>query len=202
MGIPTTVSRSMWVRPIRATLALLLIVPLFSGCSLLFVHGPPSGWQDAQDLEIIALTQPCTSTSKVLPIIDGLIGVTGLLLGTVYWAATDNDLDEELRNLGIALLLGSGGFGYSTYKGNKNINDCRAFNARLIELRGGDAVGQASYEWLDEFSPAPDFGADPPDLPVAIPSLRWFNQLFPAPDFGANAFDPVFRGAISNSPDQ
>ena len=93
---------------IRATVGILLVVPFLSGCGLLFVHGPPSGWQHSQDLEIIALTQPCTNTSKILPIIDGLIGVTGLLLGTVYWAATDNDFDEYFRNLGIALLLGSG----------------------------------------------------------------------------------------------
>jgi hypothetical protein len=89
--------------------------------------------------------------------------------------------------------------------GNGKVNQCRAFNARLVESRRGNAFGQATYNWLDEFSPAPDFGADPPDLPVSIPSLSWFDQLFPvfpAPDFGANAFDPVFRGAISNSPDQ
>ena len=36
------------------------------------MHGLPSGWQDAQDLETIALTQPCTN-SKTLSIIDGVL---------------------------------------------------------------------------------------------------------------------------------
>ena len=41
--------------------------------------------------------------------------------------------------------------------GLTKVNDCRAFNARLLELRRSGAVGQASYEWLDELFPRPDF---------------------------------------------
>jgi len=74
---------------------------------------------------------------------------------------------------------------------------------RGITAQNGDGSPRLhEYAWFAPLFPAPIFGADPPDLPVAIPSLRWFDPLFPAPDFGANAFDPVFRGAISNSPDQ
>ena len=47
-----------------------------------------------------------------------------------------------------------------TIAGIKKVNDCRAFNARVMELGGGDAVGQASYEWLDELFPIPDFRAN------------------------------------------
>ena len=56
--------------------------------------------------------------------------------------------------------------GVGAITGNQKVNDCRAFNARLLELRRSGAVGQASYEWLDE--------------------------SFPIPDLGVTAFDPVF----------
>ena len=59
---------------IRATLSVLLLVPFLSGCGLLFVNGPTPGWQNAsnEDLETMALTQPCTN-SKTVPIIDGAV---------------------------------------------------------------------------------------------------------------------------------
>jgi len=74
-----------------------------------------------------------------------------------------------------ALALGSP-FLVSAHKDNQKVNDCRAFNLRLSEEQRRGAQAQGSYKWFDEFSPAPELGV--------------------------NAFDPVFRGAISNSPDQ
>ena len=194
---------------IRATLTPLLLIPFFSGCSLLFVNGPVPGWEtaNADDLATFALTQPCTN-SKTLSIIDGVIGALDAVYGIAIFSdkqGYEDKTDLNANFVGTMSFVWGGLLGYSMHKGDKNVNDCRAFNARLLESRRGDAVGQATYNWLDEFSPVPDFGVDPPDLPVAIPPLRWFDQLFPvfpAPDFGANAFDPVFRGAISNSPDQ
>ena len=59
---------------IRATLAILFIVPFLSGCGLVFINGPPTGWQGAEDadkLEISAIAQPCT-TSNDLVRLDGL----------------------------------------------------------------------------------------------------------------------------------
>ena len=72
MIIRTTANWSWWVRTIRATLAILFIVPFLSGCGLVFVKGPPTGWQgveDADQLEISAIAQPCT-TSKTLVWLD------------------------------------------------------------------------------------------------------------------------------------
>ena len=55
---------------------LLALIPLLSGCGLLFVNGPPSGWQEIQDpdqLETMRITQPCT-TSKGILLLDGFMG--------------------------------------------------------------------------------------------------------------------------------
>ena len=156
--------------PVRATLAILLIVPLLSGCGLIFVEGPPLGWQGAPDPEEFALTQPCTQ-SKALVVIDGAIGSASALLGgsvlvlliggKVYHAEK-----EAATAFSISSLLVGGAWGFSAYQGNKRVNDCRAFNARVLELRRGGASSLTSHEWLDE--------------------------LFPLRDLGVTAFDPVF----------
>ena len=44
--------------------------------------------------------------------------------------------------------------------GLTKVNDCRAFNLRLSEERRRGAQSQASYEWLDELFPIPDFRAN------------------------------------------
>ena len=43
--------------------------------------------------------------------------------------------------------------GVGAIVGLTKVNDCRAFNARLLEEGRGDE--QASHEWLDELSPPP-----------------------------------------------
>ena len=158
---------------IRATLGTLLLVPFLSGCGLLFVNGPVPGWEtaNADDLATFALTQPCTN-SKTLSIIDGVLAG----LNTVYGIAIFSNkraFERETERLNIPApwvlnanftgtmsFVSAGVLAYSTYKGNKNVNDCRAFNARLLQERRGDAVGQARYEWLDELFPIPDFRAN------------------------------------------
>ena len=66
--------------------------------------------------------------------------------------------DEALKYIGTGSLILGGGTG--AIMGLNKVNDCRAFNARLMELGGGGAVGLASYEWLDELFPIPDFRAN------------------------------------------
>ena len=115
---------------------LLALVPFLSGCGLLFVNGPSSNWQEMQDtdqLETMALTQPCTQ-SKALVVIDGAIGSASALLGgsvlvlliggKVYHAEK-----EAATAFSISSLLVGGAWGFSAYQGNKRVNDCRAFNA-------------------------------------------------------------------------
>ena len=63
--------------------------------------------------------------------------------------------------------------GVGTIAGIKKVNDYRAFNARLLQERRGDAQSQAGYEWLDE--------------------------LFPLPDLGVTGFDPVFGVPINQN---
>ena len=64
---------------------LFALVPFLSGCGLVFVHGPPSGWQAIQDvdaLETTALTQPCTTSKSVL-FIDGVAAALFGILGGI-----------------------------------------------------------------------------------------------------------------------
>jgi hypothetical protein len=149
---------------IRAILTPLLLIPFFSGCSLLFVKGPAPDWQNAnaQDLGTMALTQPCTN-SKILPIIDGVLAGLNAVYGIAIFSDKDDfewETDMNANFAGSMAFVWSGVLGYSTHKGNKNVNDCRAFGARLLEQRRGGAVGQASYEWSDELFPIPAFRAN------------------------------------------
>ena len=62
---------------------LLALIPLLSGCGLLFVNGPPSNWQEIQDpdqLETMAITQPCTN-SRALVFVDGGLAVLNVIGG-------------------------------------------------------------------------------------------------------------------------
>jgi hypothetical protein len=158
MVIPTNARWSMSARSIGRTLAILIIVPLLSGCGVLFVNGPPTNWQSAPDLETIALTQPCTNSKTLVALDAVLAGVNGIL-GIVLLTLDGSDYPEAKAN-GAASLIWAGAQTAGAVLGNGKVGQCRAFNARLIESRRGDEFGQATYNWLDEFSPVPDFGAN------------------------------------------
>ena len=150
---------------------LLALVPFLSGCGLVFVHGPPSGWQAIQDvdaLETMALTQPCTTSKGVLFLDWGAAALFGLLAGIAVDISypPSEQLDEVGLGMGAASLVVGGLYAFSALKGNGRVNDCRALNARLFEPRRGSLSSVVSYEWLDE--------------------------LFPLRDLGVTAFDPVF----------
>jgi len=183
---------------IRATVGILLVVPLLSGCGTLgltFVEGPAPGWQDAsaEDLEAMALTQPCTN-SKFLPRLDainsvanGVFGIVGL--GVYNQLRTDHFYDEkQLMYLSLASLAWAPLAWFSSKRGNAKVNDCRAFGARLVRERRAGTVAQATYNWLDEFSPVLDFGVASQDMPAITPPVWGFRS--------------VFSGPISNSPEQ
>ena len=129
----------------------ILIVPLavvLSGCGILFVGGPAPNWESATDgrtLQNMAISQPCTD-SQLLPKIDGIFA--GLnLVGGAYLLATDapggwRDIytegdRERNRNGGISL-------GWSAIQalsfliGKEKVEDCRAFNVKMLELTGGN----------------------------------------------------------------
>jgi len=78
-------------------------------------------------------------------------------------------VDETLGKLGYGLMGLAGGVG--AIVGLTKVNDCRAFNARLLELREGSSSNLTSYEWLDD--------------------------LFPLPDLGVTGLDPVFGFPIN-----
>jgi hypothetical protein len=156
---------------------LLAVVPFLSGCGLVFVNGPPSGWQEIQDVDALAtraITQPCTS-SRTLVWVDAVVGVVSVGNLFAYEQTPSSNygytLTDEIEG-GIAKIFhGVMGLaaGIGAIVGLNKTNDCRAFNARLLELRRSDAVGQASHEWLDELSPPPDLGVAAFDPVFGLP---------------------------------
>ena len=147
----------------------LALVPFLSGCGLVFVKGPPTGWQgveDADQLEISAIRQPCT-TSKSLVWLDGL-GAAYYFTNAIFSisAASDPGAPSQTGTNAIVNAIAGAITTLATVRGNRKANDCRAFNARLLQERRGNEQAQASHEWLD--------------------------GLFPLRDLGVTAFDPVF----------
>ena len=152
---------------------LLALIPLLSGCGFAFVKGPPSGWQEIQDVDGLvtrALIQPCTS-SRTLVWVDaavGLTGVSGILEGGQDRVGYTHGYDDIVEGLAKILYgaMGLGG-GIGAIVGWNRVNDCRAFNARLVQERRGDE--QASHEWLDELFPLPDLGVTGLDPVFGVP---------------------------------
>ena len=151
---------------------LFVLVPFLSGCGLVFVNGPPSGWQEIQDVDALttmALNQPCTS-SRTLVWVDGVVAAAGVI--SAFERPTDDSPGyttpqevqagvERIFSVVAGLAAGVGAI-----VGLNKTNDCRALNARLLQERRGNEQAQASHEWLDE--------------------------LFPLRDLGVTVFDPVF----------
>ena len=157
---------------------LFALAPCLSGCGLVEVHGPPSGWQTIQDvdaLETMALTRPCTTGKGVLFLDGAAAALFGLLAGIAVEDSYPPSGTSDEVGLGMgAVSLGIGGlYAFSALKGNGRVNECRAFNARVLELRRGGASSLTSHEWLDE--------------------------LFPLPDLGVTGFDPVFGVPINQN---
>ena len=152
---------------------LLALVPFLSGCGFTFVKGPPSGWQEIQDvdaLETRALMQPCTS-SRTLVWVDAIAGVGGVASMFGYeLTAHGGSVDEILGKLGYGVMGLAGGVG--AVIGLTKTNDCRAFNARVLELREGRTSRLPSHEWLDELFPLPDLGVTVLDPVFGVPINR------------------------------
>jgi hypothetical protein len=82
-----------------------------------------------------------------------------------YEVGGSGSVDESLGKLGYGLMGLAGGVG--AIVGLTKVNDCRAFNARLLQERRGDE--QASHEWLDELFPLPDLGVTGLDPVFGVP---------------------------------
>ena len=106
---------------------------------------------------------------------DAVVGVTGVLafveveLADGGYNTIADDIEEGLAKIGYGVMGLGGGIG--AIVGLNKVNDCRAFNAHVLELRQGGASSLTSYEWLDE--------------------------LFPLPDLGVTGFDPIFGVPIN-----
>ena len=151
---------------------LLALIPLLSGCGLLFVNGPPSGWQEIQDpdqLEMISITQPCTN-SRALAFVDGGLAVLNVIGGVQALTVGVDGFDEDqAKDWAAFSFVWAGVETVAALSGNGRISNCRAFNARVLELREGSSSNLTSYEWLDELFPLPDLGVTGLDPVFGVP---------------------------------
>ena len=156
---------------------LFALVPFLSGCGLVFVNGPPSGWQEIQDVDAlttIALNQPCTS-SRTLVWVDAVMGVAWLgnlfayeqTPSSQYGYTLTDEIEAGLAKTSYGVMGLAAGVG--AIVGLNKTNDCRAFNAHLLEELRGNEQAEASYEWLDELSSPPDLGVAAFDPVFGLP---------------------------------
>ena len=114
----------------------------------------------------------------------GVVSLGGLFAyeqtpSSQYGYTLTDEIEVGLAKTGYGVMGLAAGIG--AIVGLNKTNDCRAFNARLLELRRSDAVGQASHEWLDELSPPPDLGVAAFDPVFGLPIKRGHWQLAPSP---------------------
>jgi len=149
---------------------LFALVPFLSGCGLLFVNGPPSGWQEIQDpdqLETMAITQPCTGNAGYGVLLVDLMPGAFFGLGAIA-GLPDTTGKEKVQSQVMFALLATP-YLAGAVMGVKKVSDCKAFNARLFELHEGRTSSLTSYEWLDEFFPLPDLGVTGLDPVFGVP---------------------------------
>ena len=138
---------------------LFVLVPFLSGCGLLLVEGPAPNWEfaDARALQAMAISQPCTD-SQVMPRIDLILSGANAIFGLgllltdaprknalTSWITGDSwtKRNNQRNATGSGMLFWSSMQLWSWKKGGDKVNDCRAFNARLLQAGRGDALGQA-----------------------------------------------------------
>ena len=152
-------------------LLLFLLLPMLTGCSMLFVNAPPEDWEDSPDLQGLALTQPCTS-SKALVGVDGILAVLHGAAALSYTNSYTNDEQlQELNNTiksthawSAATLL------VTAFEGNQKVEDCKRFNEAVLQQRAGnEKFSLLSSDWDEKNATIPwieSFGVSPlPKIP-------------------------------------
>ena len=153
-----------------------LVIPVFSACSLAFVEGPPVGYERFDPV-------PCTS-SKVFPILDAAFSAVSFWAGGMLALEEVTDFQDDIgKHLGVSktgamvtmFATGVAG-GYSAYKGFNETKACReamlevqARNRDVIAKSQGQASQPTESPWRAPFFPAPVFGVGPSILPDTIP---------------------------------
>ena len=147
--MPVTVSYSIWVRPLRKTMAVLLLALTVSGCSFALVQGPPEGHESMAYFT-------CTD-SREWPTADLLYaGVTGLMGITVILAGRGDAWPWDPED-GLGLIVQSGLHGIAAKKGFEKVSACR--QAKLEQAQRSVTLAPV-VDWLDELFPVPYLGAN------------------------------------------
>jgi len=174
---------------LRSAVLTVLLIPLLSACSWVFVESPPEGYERFNYV-------PCTR-SKVVPVIDASVAAASawvtLMLMTSDDFADKFEGDNTLLNIpgasyskagGVLAFLGSGALaGYNANLGFKRVSACRdaqlevaarnrSMSPESPELPEAESPTLPQFSWLDRLFPLPSLGADAPALPVVIPAMH------------------------------
>jgi hypothetical protein len=156
-----------WKPKSSTCLLFFALLPVISGCGHIFASGPPINWESSTDLESIALTQPCTN-SKALVAVDGVFGTLYALQGLAY---STQDIEDKGIVVGVSLMMAAADL-TGAVAGNKKVNNCKLFNAAVLQQRrgnGSDNFSLLSSDWNEKNATTPwieSFGVSPlPKIP-------------------------------------
>jgi hypothetical protein len=153
-----------------------VVVMCLSGCSFLFVHGPPPRYDEMAEFD-------CTE-SRAAPVVDTVLGVLQGLNLIVAAGETDQDWARIFNGnppferstavpiyaIAAAVELGSAIYGYSV------TGSCRAAKAKVRDERGVDPGGRPRWTPPPPVPPPgnrplpPPPGVRPPPPPAAAPA--------------------------------
>ena len=136
----------------RILLTAACLLPL-SGCSFLFVNGPPDPVAGRQATGSVSCTD-----SILVPALDFLggagflfYGISALWLGGVaegfedaFDATGDESVSDEIDIFGYALLGGAAALAYSGIQGRNKVHGCRALRAAAADAASPFAASAAS----------------------------------------------------------
>jgi hypothetical protein len=154
-----------------------------TGCSFVFVDGPPAGHKKMQYFDC--------STSNWLPVVDvGLGAIYGL---SAVGAAVDSN-QEKTQLAGLAVLTGalvaSGAYGF------QRTSACREAKAQLMERLDSRDRAPAADPWLGTGSSWGGGAPSPPRQAAPAPAPAPPAPVLPAPDAGQNPHPALAPGAI------
>jgi hypothetical protein len=123
----------MSVRSFRRLVLIGCLTVLASGCSFVFVHGPPSGHQDLQDFS-------CTE-GKTLPAIDAIwAGIGGITMVGGLTSDPNSGSGDAFKS--IAITAGGASlavWGFSALMGFDRVDRCRTARSELARRSQEDA---------------------------------------------------------------
>lgn len=103
----------------------LLLAALSSGCSFVFVQGPPV--PEARDIYVERGAAPDCTSSMTVPVIDGISASLFLASGLQRLAR-----DDAVGSFSVTEFATAGVLGWSAIRGRQKVRSCREFLSSLV----------------------------------------------------------------------